>query len=340
MEDTHTTSLIFHTRRYPSSETASSNQLHHEMHQMIRWADSKLNFCAFSEHHISNDGFMSSPMLASALAVGCTNKLLIRNAAVLAPLHDPLEIAEQITMLDLLSGGRVKTILALGYRECEYQLFDVDWEHRGQVFNEKLEVILQLLNGETVSYHGLEIKLEHLPVSPINEIVGIGGNSRPAARRAARAGLDYHPAFHCADTEVEYHALCNKQKVDGRYYAPADKLSFLLIHEDPDKVWHEHGKFMLFDAMSYQNISHTSRVSCRECDAETVQGLRESGAYSVLTPDEAIKHFNTDNSMVINPLVGGMHPDIGWNTLELYHSKVYPAIVSQLDRDGFDAVTH
>ena len=68
------------------------------------------------EHHGADNGWSPSPLVMAGLVFGRTKSIGISLSALLLPLHDPLRIAEDLAVLDLASGGRMTTIVGLGYR--------------------------------------------------------------------------------------------------------------------------------------------------------------------------------------------------------------------------------
>src|SRR5512134_3843091 len=126
--------------------------------EMAEWGEA--NGCLavqVSEHHGSPDGYLPSPLvLASALAAR-TRKLPIQVAALLLPLHDPIELAEQMAVLDLVSGGRVSYVLAVGYREEEYVMLGRDFRGRGRRMDACLEALRRAFSGETFEFEGRQV---------------------------------------------------------------------------------------------------------------------------------------------------------------------------------------
>ncbi len=317
--------ISFSLRRAPLDTATSSRGLFREALRMIEWADGRVTAVSFSEHHVSSDGFMTSPLLFSAAAASVTSSVNIAIMALLLPLHDPVRVAEQLCNLDLMSEGRTRTVLGLGYRPSEYQVFGVDWAARGRIFDEKTAVVVALLRGETIEHEGVEVALDHLPESPVDSIVFMGGNSLHAARRAARHRLGLIPAVADPRIESTYHEHAREVGFDGYYEVP-DAGGYTLISHDPDKTWANVGSFLLFDAMAYQSIAHATRTTMLESDADSIRALRESGAYQVLTPQQALDQIGTGGFLILAPLTGGLPADLGWETLRLYESEVLPEI--------------
>jgi alkanesulfonate monooxygenase SsuD/methylene tetrahydromethanopterin reductase-like flavin-dependent oxidoreductase (luciferase family) len=78
----------------------------------------------FSEHHLFEDGYLTSPLTFAAAAAARTRRIRLGTAILIAPLHHPAEIAEQSVVVDILSNGRLDLGLGTGYRVPEFELFD------------------------------------------------------------------------------------------------------------------------------------------------------------------------------------------------------------------------
>ena len=74
-----------------------------------------------SEHHATDDGYLPSPLVVASAMAARTNHIAITVAALLVPLYDPVKLAEDIAVLDLVSRGRVSYVAGLGYRPAEYE---------------------------------------------------------------------------------------------------------------------------------------------------------------------------------------------------------------------------
>jgi alkanesulfonate monooxygenase SsuD/methylene tetrahydromethanopterin reductase-like flavin-dependent oxidoreductase (luciferase family) len=112
---------------------------------------------------------------------------------VLLSLHKPLDIAEQIASVDVMSGGKVILGVALGYRDVEYLAFGTTQKERVRRFEENLEAIKRLWTEDVVDMKGSHFTLAGAsvgtrPVQKPHPPVWIGANADPAIRRAARLG--------------------------------------------------------------------------------------------------------------------------------------------------------
>jgi alkanesulfonate monooxygenase SsuD/methylene tetrahydromethanopterin reductase-like flavin-dependent oxidoreductase (luciferase family) len=115
--------LSFDLRR-PDFASAVPGALYAAMLDICEWADDRgFERVFFGEHHSAEDGYLPAPLLACAAAAGRTRHLRFR-PILLTPLYDPLRLAEDIAVVDLLSAGRIEPLLAAGYRPAEFAMFD------------------------------------------------------------------------------------------------------------------------------------------------------------------------------------------------------------------------
>ncbi len=293
---------------------------------MVRWADRQaIDVVGFSEHHNTEDGFLSSPLLLATAAAACTSRVRLSVSALLLPLHEPLRIAEDIAVLDLLSGGRFSATVGLGYRESEYRSLGVDWARRGQILDEKIALLLQAWGGEPFSYRGERVQLNPLPQRPARQLLCVGGNSVPAARRAARFGLMFAPAIDDPALAEAYETACREAGFEGGLVIYPREPSLTLIAEDPERSWAEIGHFLLYDARAYQQWRHPTRRAYAESAATSLDELQHEGKYRILTPAQALESMRQKGSLNLAPLCGGVPLEHGWRSLELYAERVAPA---------------
>lgn len=141
---------------------------------------------AFAWGMPSGDAFV-----ALAGAATLTNRILLGTAVTPLPRRRPHIVAHQLATLDVLSGGRVIFGAGLGGRPREFEAFGetADARERAAMLDEGLEIVRRLLDGEEVSSEGRyrmnAVRLAPLPLQQ-HLPIWIGGNSRPALRRAAR----------------------------------------------------------------------------------------------------------------------------------------------------------
>src|SRR3989454_535811 len=99
-------------------------------------------------------GFLPCPLLLVPTLAERTKQIRFSTAVVVLPLRNPIQLAEEIAMLDIVTRGRVEVGFGTGYQEYEFQRFGVNLAENRAMFEESLELITKLLSAESVSHQG------------------------------------------------------------------------------------------------------------------------------------------------------------------------------------------
>ncbi|MFF8997010.1 LLM class flavin-dependent oxidoreductase [Streptomyces achromogenes] len=276
------------------------------------------------EHHGAENNWLPSPLVFAGAVLGATHRIAVTVSAVIGPLHDPLRLAEDIAVLDLLSGGRLVTVAGIGYRPEEYAMFGVDWVRRGRLQDELLGTLLRAWTGEEFEYRGRRVRLTPRPYTRPHPLLLVGGSSKAAARRAARFGLPFFPSAHLPELEAYYKERLAEYGTEGWTMMPAAETPLLHLAEDPDRAWAEYGGHLLHEARTYASWQPAGIRSAVRSAATTVAELRAEGVYRILTPEQCLAQGL--DSLVLHPLAGGMPPEEGWRSLRLFAERVVPAL--------------
>ena len=318
--------LRFDLRTPPFTEVTHGDQ-YRAMLEMVKWADTRGFAGAItSEHHGAEDGFMSAPLAISAAILGSTDNLMCTLSALLVPYHDPLRLAEDIAAIDLMAPGRFIVIAGLGYREFEFEMFGKDRTRRGRDTEEAIKVMQQAWTGEPFEYEGRTAWVTPKPVTQPHPIVMVGGSVPASAKRAARLRLPYMPPIGDQELVDLYYAEAAEIGFEGAFAMAPDGPGLVLVTEDPDALWARIGPNMLYDAQAYASWQYPDQRSGWHVEAEDIEGLKASGQFEVLTPDQCVELVRTKGAATLHPLCGGIDPAIGWETLELVVDKVMPAL--------------
>lgn len=295
-----------------------------------------------SEHHASPDGYLPSPLLVASALAARTRRIPITVSALLVNLYDPVRLAEDLAVLDHLSGGRVSHVIGLGYRHVEYEQFGRSWGTRGRDIEARIRLLQQLWTGEPVEVEGRRVQVSPTPFSRPHPFLFYGGGTPAAARRAGRLGLGFAPQF---DDPVLREAYVQAAREAGHepgfVMAPSAGPANLFCHQDPDEFWERWGSHLLADAQGYRAWAveeaeevarrggeHPNRVAFVADDSTTVEQMRAKGVYVVLTPEEAIDRARAGELPLISthPACGGLPAEPSWNSIRLLCETVLPAL--------------
>lgn len=133
------------------------------------------------------------PLACLGALAAWTERIQLGTCVLLAPLHDPLQLAEEITTAQVLSGGRVVLGLGMGWRREEFDAVGVDLDARLGRLQEHLATLPHLLAGENVDHRGCHYHLAQVRVGLADSIppvpIWLGAHGRAGIARAGRRGL-------------------------------------------------------------------------------------------------------------------------------------------------------
>ena len=316
--------------RLPAMSPAGSADLYAAALDMAEWAEQ--HGClqlVVSEHHGSDDGYLPAPLILAAAMAGRTRSIGIQLAALVLPLHDPVSLAEEMAVLDIASNGRVSYVLAVGYRPEEYAMFGHDFADRGKRMDKCLEALRQAWTGEPFEFEGRSARVTPTPLTPQGPGLLLGGNTRAAARRAARFGLGMLTQGSNSEMVEIYERECRKigTTPGACINPPDDTVTTAFVASDPDRAWAELGPYLLHDARSYAAWLGDHNRAVTRSTASSVDELREQqGPYRVFTPQQAVEHIKQTGFLITQPLCGGLPPELAWPSLKLIASEVLPQV--------------
>jgi len=149
------------------------------------------------EHHSVTNHYWPSPLTVLAGFATRTSRMTLGTDIVVAAFHHPVRLAEDVAMLDVMSGGRFVLGIAIGYKPDEFALYGVDLEKRGARFEEQLAIMQGLWTQEQIEFKGtyytLQGRLEPQPVQQPHPPVWIGGWGDITLRRAATLADNWIP---------------------------------------------------------------------------------------------------------------------------------------------------
>ena len=106
------------------------------------------------EHHFTDYTMCPDPVQFLTYLAGRTTRVQFGTGVIVLPWHDPMRVAEQVTMLDNLSGGRLILGIGRGLARVEYEGFGVDMNTSRERFVESADCIITGLENGYLEYDG------------------------------------------------------------------------------------------------------------------------------------------------------------------------------------------
>jgi alkanesulfonate monooxygenase SsuD/methylene tetrahydromethanopterin reductase-like flavin-dependent oxidoreductase (luciferase family) len=291
--------------------------------QMAAFADKiGVDRIGLMEHHGSEDGYLPRPFTLAGGMVAVTKQIRFSLGAVILPLHDPVAVAEEIAILDLMSGGRLRVILGAGYVPSEFAMFQKSLKDRAKLMDRGIEIILRALRGERFEIEGRPIFIRPVPVRAPEDIIMVGGGVPASARRAARFGVGFGPMT--AEVVDIYLEECRKLGQEPKEYWRPKAGMPLAIHlcEDPAQGWAAIERHAVHVVKEYAKWAEQEGGASNSPFKGLTDpaALRQAGLFAVWTPEQLlarVPEMEDRQSFGFQPLLGGLSPEEGWKSLKL-----------------------
>jgi alkanesulfonate monooxygenase SsuD/methylene tetrahydromethanopterin reductase-like flavin-dependent oxidoreductase (luciferase family) len=151
----------------PWPEGQEPTQVYQDTTEQIQYAE-ELGFSSawLAEHHFSRYGLGSSQLILAAKIAGQTKRIRFGTAVLVPPLHHPIRLAEDIAMLDQVSGGRVEIGVGRGSAGYEYAGYNLSREESQARYQETIKIVLGLWTTPDFSYSGQFYNFQHVNLVP------------------------------------------------------------------------------------------------------------------------------------------------------------------------------
>ena len=228
--------------RNPPDSGVTDQMLYGEILEQVAWLDQiGADLVWFTEHHFVEDGYLPSWIPVAGAMSSITKHVRFGTDICLMPFNHPIRLAEDLAVLDNLSGGRVEVGLGMGYAPHEFRGFGFPVSRRVSLMEEGIEVLQKCFSGERFSYQGKRYQFEDIVITPGYVQEGgpplwVAAMSEPGAMRAAQYNTNFLPQGLRANS---YDPWVDELQNTGR--SPEDYrvgiIRSILVTEDRDKDW-------------------------------------------------------------------------------------------------------
>jgi probable F420-dependent oxidoreductase len=316
---------ILHDFRQPLPHLAPASRYYAESLDEVAAAD-QLGFDAvwMSEHHLTDDGLLPSPLVMAAAIAARTSRIRIGTNILVLPLHHPLRVAEDAAVADLISGGRLVLGVGQGYAEDEFAAFGADRRHRGTLLEEGVTLLRQAWSPEPIDFHGNHWSYSQLRITPQPERpipIYVAGVTPAGLRRAARLG-DAVIIYCAKPADLRARRALLDQVAVGQ---PLTCTSILHVADDADQAWAEAAPGIAY--LEGQIATYGGRGDLP---------APQRGDYLIGTPHEvteqliALHHDIQFDHFAHWARLPGLSHNRALESLQLFATEVIPTVTSQL----------
>ena len=201
-----------------------------------------------SEHHFNDYGLCPSPPVLAAFVAARTTTMRLGMGVSLLPLHHPVDLAEQLAVLDVVSGGRLDVGIGRGGTLQDYQTFQSDRGDSRARVEEGIELIRRSWSGAPFDFQGRFHSAERLHVRPRpaqrpHPPLFIAANSEDSVLSAARLGLPTLSSFFVPVPELQkrHQVYRDAALAAGRSLSEIEELErrswgMRVVHVAPDRA--------------------------------------------------------------------------------------------------------
>ena len=273
------------------------------------------------------------PLLARVAAeiegMGIVSTLLI-------PMYSPVDLAERIATMDVITGGRYTLSAALGYRDEEYDAFGVDRRHRVSQFVECLEVMKLLWSGEEVNLQGRHFRLEGArmtlrPIQKPHPPVWIAANSDAAIKRAARSGYVWNVNPYATYATIKGQIDVYREAAEAAGVAVPRELPIgreVFVHGDRAEAFEQVRPFLGGKYEAYAQWGQDKALPGEESFRVPFKELAHD-RFIIGTPEDCIRELERYRALGMafgsfRMILPGMPLKDGIRNMELFAEKVMP----------------
>jgi alkanesulfonate monooxygenase SsuD/methylene tetrahydromethanopterin reductase-like flavin-dependent oxidoreductase (luciferase family) len=325
----------FDFRNPPNSGRAFA-ELYRELFRQAEYADqSGFDSLWLTEHHFTDDGYLPS-MIPMMTALGArTRRTTIGTFVLLAPFHHPVKLAEDAAVADVISNGRIRLGLGLGYRQEEFDGFGISKAERLGRTLETIEIIRRAWTGETFDYSGKYFQVRGVrvlprPVSQPHPELLWGAGAAAAIQRAARLDLGFACVGGRREIAIYLDALKAMGKEPSRYSIVSTRNVY--IADSEEQAWREAGPGMMYQAEMYSRwlaagYGRDPDKTFIRPDPERLKRTAILGPVAAVRAKlERIIDETPITELIINCQMPGIDPALAYRSLETFAKEILPAI--------------
>lgn len=152
---------------FPYKKGNSEKQMIEEAIEELTYAE-ELGFDSvwIAEHHFSEYGIIGNPLMLASHLAARTKRIRIGTAVTILPFYNPIRLAEDAALVDIMSDGRLDLGVGRGYQPAEFNGFKIDQNESRERFDETIEILRQAWTEGEVNFKGKHYHYENIKIHP------------------------------------------------------------------------------------------------------------------------------------------------------------------------------
>jgi len=286
-----------------------------------------------TEHHFVDDGYLAAMMPMMAAIAARTGRIKVGSCVLLGPFYHPLRLAEDAALIDVISGGRLRLGIGVGYRPEEFETFQIPRSERLSRTLEAIEILKLAWKGERFSFEGKHFQFKDArvlpkPVSPKGPELLWGGMNPKSIKRSAKLDLGF--ACNLGVEEIaQYHDALRELGKDPANYNVIHSRG-VYVADSEDQAWNEIAPGMLYQMELYGKWLGQGGIESGDHYRPDAEALRKS---VILGPPkrvaeqlrEVVAH-STATEIAFSMQLPGLDPTLALKSLKRFATEVLPTL--------------
>jgi alkanesulfonate monooxygenase SsuD/methylene tetrahydromethanopterin reductase-like flavin-dependent oxidoreductase (luciferase family) len=286
-----------------------------------------------TEHHFADDGYLSSIMPMLAAMAARTKQVKIGSFVLLGPFYHPLRLAEDAALIDVISKGRLRLGIGVGYRHEEFEIFQIPRTERVGRTLESIEILKLAWTGERFDFEGKHFKFKNArvlprPISLKGPELLWGGMNPGSIKRAAKLDLGF--ACNLGSSEIcKYHDALRELGKDPAAYSVVNTRQ-VYIADSEDQAWNEIAPGLMYQMELYAKWLDEGGIDTAGRYRPDAEALRKS---AILGPParvieqlrELIAHTPA-TEIALSMQQPGLDPELALRSLKRFSGEVLPSL--------------
>jgi alkanesulfonate monooxygenase SsuD/methylene tetrahydromethanopterin reductase-like flavin-dependent oxidoreductase (luciferase family) len=305
-----------------------------EMFRQIEFVDQAgFDSIWLTEHHFTDDGYLAAQMPMLAAIAARTRRVSIGTYVLLAPLYHPLRLAEDTATIDVISGGRLRLGIGMGYRQEEFEGFQVERKQRLGRTLETLEILKRAWSGERFSFLGRYFDIRDArvlprPASRPHPELLWGGMSAKAIARGAELGLSFACNLGRREVAVYREALAKHGRNPADFNIVNNRIVY--VADSYEQAWSEIERAALYQAELYDKWLSAGATAGRDRIAPDPELIKRG---AILGPPADVRQkigeliaSNQMTELILAMQLPGLEPAKAMRSLERFAGEVLPGL--------------